>query len=1347
MTRNFILLSGGPGLYDRRDPDHDGSWSNYVDHPLRLTKTSTQRRAFKAADEEVWWFIYRPAYDSRWTNDVGRSDRRHEPDRVKTIDCGRRKCQSYVDLLEYRARERGWHLRWFLSAADFWRRLSSFNDPISRLYYWGHARNDLWLRLEHDSAGSPIAPASHEIIRVSDIAGHSGLRSKFQAGNATRRHIFTGCNTHTFAREWTRVFRVHTRGFQGTLRFGTLSSTGHPTPAPGCTLRNYRPDSSTGVTIETESLDAYLHEGSLAETPHKPNLLASNELYREIAFSPNRKLVNLASEHFTHLGHPGEALDISPQVGDLLVRFVPFEGIFHSGVVISESVESATVLTDRGVPVEWAGAGAYVEVLEVPFGSGPVRSIGRRVTDSQGRMLRGQMILRAAEMSPMTAPHHAVVPVLNAKQFEAWPDWQPDTGVGQQTVYPPMEEDAPFSEDSPNSDDLIAQWVIDNSSLILLAADQNLYILPSRRFGVLVPPARLQNVDWRQVIVANDLGPLLGLPPVGAGGSRIFRDGPRLGVMIDAGRHPTRQPAAVYLDHIAARMRDLGVSEIRSVLLIHRHSDHFNEIVRMVREFNVSPQNIFIPRAYQNQQPQASFTRVIQALRQHFGDPRWNPTYINLRPASASGELLRGRYRLGETTFEFLGLASALNNVRRQTDRASLLTRVSRRGEAASIVVHGDLRGRDLQAFENAMGSQAWRDFYQNVTMVSGFSHHRGALTADHVDGILRLLDSTLLRTGRLTVLEQTDPRHPQYQQARADTLEFMRRIGIEVRESHTSQTGQPSGVQAGTQSAQARGPFAQSHQAIPSGLTEALTRINRLYRARQTLALWGPHIAQSNPDFNTTAQLRQIDQSLATLRASARNAIQAAAAVRTAGARTAQGGLDYTVDGRGVAFQSAINRIPGTTQAETAIGQTGFQALERLQRIPAREVPLHVALRDALINGRYNRQAFQYMLTQLDPVTRRSIFTGPRGGPRGQLAVFQRVRAEFGFRQAVLGNVNLVGAGHLRPGRRAAARGIGGLLLAIELGNIAGQAVQTYRISRTTARKQNIAPFLRRLAFWRQLRAQPAVVAVDDGLFGHEFERDVVAIDNGLRNDDWDFLFIEHTTQRPALSDADIQQVIAVLAYNIRNYDEYATLFEDSGQDAIRFRSSGPWTEARWEVHVGRFETSGTNRIIERWEELPLLTQGMQKLAARIIHNTSLLLRRIGRGESSDTDTMGTLQHPSEQVLYRARLREGIPASEVELRPTIPNVWAGNTATTPQIRHRVQWQTQGHPNFFVWAETSTHVRVTGADFNTYTRLRDLLTERYEVVATQRSLNDLQRSIVGNEKGDAWLPKNEIVRI
>jgi hypothetical protein len=87
--------------------------------------------------------------------------------------------------------------------------------------------------------------------------------------------------------------------------------------------------------------------------------------------------------------------------GDLLLRAVPFEGIWHSAVVVSDDVESAGDLMSRGVPVEQSGPGGYVEVVELPAEGGRARIVGRRLTDSWGRVARGQTIARHQLRAPV----------------------------------------------------------------------------------------------------------------------------------------------------------------------------------------------------------------------------------------------------------------------------------------------------------------------------------------------------------------------------------------------------------------------------------------------------------------------------------------------------------------------------------------------------------------------------------------------------------------------------------------------------------------------------------------------------------------------------------------------------------------------------------------------------------------------------------------------------------------------------------------------------------------------------------------------------------------------------------
>jgi hypothetical protein len=119
---NIILVSGGPSIYDREDPErHDKSWDNFVTSPglmfnAKLLPPSSDK-------VEVWWFVFRPAYKARWEDDTKADDFRkeHTTNVLKSAS-------SYVDLIEKKAAERKWKLRWIESADEFWNKLESFQE-------------------------------------------------------------------------------------------------------------------------------------------------------------------------------------------------------------------------------------------------------------------------------------------------------------------------------------------------------------------------------------------------------------------------------------------------------------------------------------------------------------------------------------------------------------------------------------------------------------------------------------------------------------------------------------------------------------------------------------------------------------------------------------------------------------------------------------------------------------------------------------------------------------------------------------------------------------------------------------------------------------------------------------------------------------------------------------------------------------------------------------------------------------------------------------------------------------------------------------------------------------------
>lgn len=228
-TRNLILISGGPGIFDGKDPAlHDTSWSNFIDCPLLLSKNAL---LVPSSDEQVWWFVFKKAYEDRWADDLKRPGGKNAVQNIKN-----KKMSSYVDLISSRAKEKSWSLSWLTNAANFWAKLDTFKDPISRVFYWGHARDDLWLGLTHLSNHEAASPPNEAIIQCSDIATHNKLKPKFQKGAPTRLHRFVGCNTTAFAKEWAKIFEVYAEGVTNKVDFSTIFDTkGEPSLSPGAT--------------------------------------------------------------------------------------------------------------------------------------------------------------------------------------------------------------------------------------------------------------------------------------------------------------------------------------------------------------------------------------------------------------------------------------------------------------------------------------------------------------------------------------------------------------------------------------------------------------------------------------------------------------------------------------------------------------------------------------------------------------------------------------------------------------------------------------------------------------------------------------------------------------------------------------------------------------------------------------------------------------------------------------------------------------------------------------------------------------------------------------------------------
>ncbi len=885
----------------------------------------------------------------------------------------------------------------------------------------------------------------------------------------------------------------------------------------------------------------------------------------------------------------------------------------------------------------------------------------------------------------------------------------------------------------------IADWKLSDGSVILIRTDTQMIVVPGGKL-VWSPDAKAQTqFEAAKSQLTTDLGALFEVPATGASGTRIFKAGRRTGLLLDAGSNPMRAvPGAVYLNEFQAVMANLGITKLEKVQIIHVHKDHVSEIPAVVGQYNVRAQDLIIPKPYIG--TNRDIRQVVTALQgttdaalvaAGYG-PTWNPGTI-LKDKGGAGDVLRYSYKVGDLVVENVALRSALSTTARNPDLASYLTKVTRTTDQAKVVVLGDLRGSDLATIRTAMEaarSGSWSEFFSGVTTLSGFSHHVGAAKDTDVAGLLSLLDVTLLKTGKLRVVEQTNTaEHPR---ARADTIEVVKRLGIELVTSEMPAAAGTSAAGATKATVYGRGPAGTAHPTITSDLTAALGRMQKLIAARTTIETWRPWFEEAGGKKAVDDILPEINRSIADLQQGLRPATEAALRVRTGGNATAAGGgRDYTTatgGNRATALDTALRAIPAATGAENALGTKGFQFLDDLRRRPEKDIPLAVALNAAMTRGEYSEKAFQTMLAALDPATRDSLLVGKRGGPTTKQKAFERVRATFGFRSSVLGTGQILSVPrHFSAGAKAATRGVGGFLAFLEIFNtLIVPGVQAYQTGKRTFSSQNLLPFLRRLLFWQQAGVAPKVVGVDEGVTDQTYEKDYAKVIKGLNDETWDALYFDE----PGLSDVDVFNFGAWLSYNIRNFDEFALLFKDSGQDAIAFETpeKGGWTKAKWKVRVGRYETSGDNRVIESWYEHPKLTELMQVFTARIIANTQELLKE-GAAPSEETQArIGELMGQGRRGTL-AKLATPAESTEAEVETL------GNDRRS-RIKKTIKWWSA--PQFHIAEVRGDEARVKGADYNTYAILRSLETEYRELGMGQYGTTH-STSVAGNLDASVWI--------
>ncbi len=229
MSKNFIILIGGPSRFQSCDKQHDQTWLNYVVPP----QIAAQKRDYTLEPgEKVHWCVYMPPYEFRWYDDSTitkeesrqsdgawlHSIRKKAADKVRSTGA-----TTYLHRILMIAGGLGIAYKGIPTPKGFWDYLASFpKGSINRVWYFGHASGyGLMLALTHDAACSAGAH-NEDMIWTKDLHLQSHLADRFVPGTKQASRFY-GCYTNQFAEEWHKTFKVPTEGAQSKIDFGVVN--------------------------------------------------------------------------------------------------------------------------------------------------------------------------------------------------------------------------------------------------------------------------------------------------------------------------------------------------------------------------------------------------------------------------------------------------------------------------------------------------------------------------------------------------------------------------------------------------------------------------------------------------------------------------------------------------------------------------------------------------------------------------------------------------------------------------------------------------------------------------------------------------------------------------------------------------------------------------------------------------------------------------------------------------------------------------------------------------------------------------------------------------------------------
>lgn len=804
--------------------------------------------------------------------------------------------------------------------------------------------------------------------------------------------------------------------------------------------------------------------------------------------------------------------------------------------------------------------------------------------------------------------------------------------------------------------------------------------------------------------------PLFTVPTVAKEGLIGVRVEGNVGFMIDAGGSARAEfgtnALVVFPAALSAIQSGLGISSVRGAVVTHIHEDHVRNLVEMVRANSIRPANLLFPEAFDT--GSGTFPSALRAIR---ADPNLQAlghgttaTYGVIR-TPAGGSFFRHSLAEGEVTFDFYGLTRAMEDLASQRtagrstgavtvgtgsaarrygsldDTASLLTRVTHRTTGTSVLFMGDLRGEDLTRFRTAMGDGAYNEMLAGVTVLEGFQHHMGALesSADRA-GLIDLVTRTYLRSGRLTIVAQTQEVYGRSQFVNESLVRALRDIGADVYLAGAPAAPASGGIGIGTVTidnaggATTAGPNVRSltgEAAVQSAvgrllmLRRAAEVLNRYERFLEPVERYG-NPARAAHDTLETALRNFIRVSI--------EGVQTGAAGRGSSTLTPAAAADQAT------LLTAINLQHPVESDLTPATMRGIEELNR--RGPHLET-LEREMRVSRERGRMTEAAME-ALWELDPEEARRLVRGS--------GLSRRERSR------VMGGL---------PGQPFAVRTriAAGFMVVVTVANELAPLIEAHNAD---AREENVGAAIDTILWWQSKSVHPRMRGVSDQWFdfarsGDTNTTDTAAIQTLLNNGNLDYLVLE------SISDTQWDAFMIWMSANVRTYPDWEQLIVNS----TAVRGEGPYVDQkRWSYRKGTIRSTFTGgfAVDVTWEESARLSTILNAAASAMVDETRRGIRAVEEGPGPTIPRMFTAPGTFISTPIYADTPRARPGAHGALRKTF-----GPSATNAlyTLARQRRWTDVPRDSvFYVFPNSASpnpvpegYVVVGGADFNTFTRV------------------------------------------